>query len=127
MEMTMPPITDKTGQKILQTLKNISVYPEINLSVSNERLDMTFTVYDYDPNDADGYEVGDMCLSSGVMKVCIEDTSGVYDPTCWENYFDDYDPDHKYIPDDMCMYSGVQKICIAKTTGTYNSACWIDF
>ena len=127
MDITAPPITDKTGQKILQTLKSISIYPDVNLSISNNRLDMTFSVYDYDPNDLEGYEVGDVCLVSGVMKVCIQDTSGVYDLTCWENYFEDYDSTRKYLPDDMCMYSGVQKICIAKTTGTYDPNCWIDF
>lgn len=55
------------------------------LEVVNGKLNIIFTVEAYDPSES--YVVGDHCYvvesSENVVKVCIEDTTGTYDPACW--------------------------------------------
>lgn len=57
------------------------------LEVVNGKLNIIFTVEAYDPSEP--YLVGDHCFiveeGENVVKVCIEDTTGTYDPDCWRD------------------------------------------
>ena len=91
-DLTSPPMTDATAIKILNVLKGLIAYPNVDFTVVNGKVTISFVVEDYDSNES--YEVGDFCLRqetvdgvlTDVVKQCIADTTGTYDPTCWENY-----------------------------------------
>ena len=91
-DITSPPMTDATAMKILLALKGLVMYPNVDLTVVDGKVNLSFVVADYDPTAT--YEVGEFCIVqetvegvlTDVIKQCIADTTGTYDPTCWENY-----------------------------------------
>ena len=126
--ITLPPISDKTGRKLVDKVKEVSILPNTGLSIVNGKLCVSFTVDDYDEDKVDGYKVGDFCQNNNLLMVCINPTSGVYDSNDWDQFFRNYDADDLdgYDVDDIVVYSGVQKICISPTSGPYDSTKWAN-
>ena len=120
--ITKSMITDATGRKILEAVKDVSLIPDTRLSVVNNKLCMTFKVFDYDSTKS--YDVGDMCVNGGPLLVCTNPTTGTFDSNDWANFFRTYDPDESYEVGDIRVYSNVEYICIEPTTGSFDSSCW---
>ena len=110
-----------TGEQVYKYIDE-EVGNNVHLSIVSGRLNVTFAVSEYSTTES--YEEGDLCLFDNLVKVCIQDTSGTYDGSNWENYFDDYDTTEKYIIGDICVYNSTMKICIKATTGTYDTSAW---
>lgn len=111
---------DITIEFLLQNSGN-----DVSLSVDYGKLCVTFDVDDY--STSVDYEVGDFCIRSGLVMVCIEDTSGTWDASDWESYFEDYDTTDHYFEGDIVVYSGAMKICTTDTpnpAGAYDSDYW---
>ena len=88
-DITMPPVTDKTVRELIETLEKCTLIPAVGLTVVDNAVAQTVTVYDYNAYKADGYTVGDLCVYSSVIKRCKADTptpAGAYDSSCWEDW-----------------------------------------
>ncbi len=109
-----------TGQQVFDYIDE-NVGNNVHLSIVNGKLNVTFAVEEYDSTRT--YEFGDFCIYD-VVKTCIADTTGTFDPDDWEDYFDDYDPDQNYIVGDYCNYNNETLVCIADTTGVFDSTKW---
>lgn len=86
------------------------------------------------------YSFGAYCTHNGKLYVCIDNTSGVFEPSDWiETHVDQqlfvikdmltraYDPSNTYVTGDYCYrYPNLWKCVAVETTGAFNSSDWLQ-
>lgn len=91
----------------------------------------------YDDTGTKTYYPDDVVIHDGLPYKCIEETSGEWDASKWEqlpigdmisNLYnilaEPYDETKTYYPDDIVMHNGEPYVCIAQTTGDWDASKW---